>query len=80
MLTRQPVKGGSHSGRQRIGEMEQDCLIAHGAAHFLEERCLSKVTHSVIFFVKDAGRLALCRSVTISSNVRGVETELSTFR
>uniref|UniRef100_A0A7S2WG72 DNA-directed RNA polymerase subunit beta n=2 Tax=Rhizochromulina marina TaxID=1034831 RepID=A0A7S2WG72_9STRA len=53
MLTRQPMEGRAREGGLRMGEMERDCLVAHGTSAFLFDRFYE---HS------DAYRIHICES------------------
>jgi len=63
LLTRQPIEGRSKGGALRLGEMEQQALVAHGASLLLKERYDSD---KVILPI-----CSKCGSIAIDDNIRG---------
>nr|XP_027068856.1 DNA-directed RNA polymerases IV and V subunit 2-like [Coffea arabica] len=59
-LTRQPVADRKRFGGIKFGEMERDCLIAHGAASNLHER---------LFTLSDSSEMHICRKCKSMANV-----------
>ena len=57
MLTHQPVEGRSAGGGLRVGEMERDALIAHGASAFIEESFMKRSDEHEVIFQPEAGVL-----------------------
>jgi DNA-directed RNA polymerase subunit B' len=56
LLTRQPTEGRSKRGGLRMGEMEKDCLVAHGSSLLLKER-----------FDSDATQIPICNKCGLVS-------------
>ena len=60
LLTRQPIEGRSKGGGLRLGEMEKDCFVAHGASLLLKERFDSDKT--IVPVCESCGMLAVLDS------------------
>ena len=60
-LTRQPIPGRSNNGGLKIGEMEKDSLLVHGAVDFLHEK---------MFTLSDHYTVKVCRTCKSFSKVK----------
>ncbi len=63
LLTRQPIEGRAKGGALRLGEMEQEALVAHGASLLLKERYDSD---KVILPI-----CSKCGAIAIEDTIRG---------
>ena len=58
-LTRQPVQGRANDGGLRIGEMERDGVLGHGASYFLNESFLVRGDEYFMAVCNKTGNVAI---------------------
>jgi len=82
MLTRQPAEGRAREGGLRFGEMERDCVIAHGISEFTKERLMECSDAFRCFSCSECGILAvanptdsiwMCRGCGNTTNFSPIE-------
>ena len=82
MLTRQPAEGRAREGGLRFGEMERDCVAAHGIAEFTKERFMECSDIFRCWSCQDCGLIAVvnpkegiwtCRGCGNTTNFSAIE-------
>ena len=58
-ITGQPLSGKSISGGLKIGEMEKDVLVAHGASYTLSEKFFTDSDHFTTYICRNCGEQAV---------------------
>lgn len=58
-LTKQPVSGRANDGGLRIGEMERDSIISHGATEFLRESMMERGDKSFLAICNKTGMISI---------------------
>ena len=82
MLTRQPAEGRAREGGLRFGEMERDCVAAHGISEFTKERLMECSDLFRCWSCQDCGLIAIvnpregiwnCRGCGNTTNFSAIE-------
>lgn len=76
-IVRQPAKGAGHHGGLRIGEMEQNAILAHGVAGFLKESFMERSDRYRMVVDADAGGIAASAANAASELYRSADAPSS---
>jgi len=74
LLTRQPTEGRAREGGLRIGEMERDCMISHGASQFLKERTFDHSDYYTVYVCDICGLMAIAKEKNESFSCNSCKT------
>ena len=76
-LTKQAAAGRANKGGLRIGEMERDAILAHGAAVFLQESTMKRSDDYKTFFNNRTGNIINENIYETDDNINTVELPYS---
>lgn len=75
-LTRQPCEGRARDGGLRVGEMERDCMLTHGASVFTKERLMDVSDPFETGICRNCGSLATMNEVDALYECRSCQSKV----